>query len=93
MDEFYAKKLDMNGQYCMIPFKQKVQNRPNPPRQRVGCQGVRGGGRIVTANGSGVSFRVMTMFRNETAVMEAQLCECTKIPGITRFTKEYLSAM
>ena len=42
MDEFYAKKLDMNGQYCTTPFKQKVQNRPNPSRQRVGCQGVRG---------------------------------------------------
>ena len=42
MDELYAKKLDTNGQYCMIPFKQKVQNRTNSSRQRGGGQGVRG---------------------------------------------------
>ena len=45
----------------------------------------------MTANGSRVFFPVMTMLRNETVVMEAQLCECTKNPGIIRFTNEQLS--
>lgn len=76
----------MEGTYCMIPFIQNVQNRENPQEQEVDywspVAGRRGGTSEATANSYGILFRVVEMFWNWRAVVNAQHWNVLKITAL-----------